>query len=248
VASTYQLSEERPERSATTDSASLHFEGFVLDVAGRTLLDVSGNDVPLRRSEFELLLAFVGKPGRALSHDYLLNVVSGRHAEVYDRSIDILVGRLRRKIEPEPAKPRLILTVPGIGYKFAAKPCLHAAMASTTPESAIVQRTSEALPLPDKPSIAVLAFTNMSVDPEQEYFSDVIADDIITELSRSRSLFVIAHNSSFAYKGHAIDVKQIGDELTRRRRSPFSAVARGILLNSSTYLTACLSWSSTWTP
>jgi adenylate cyclase len=67
-----------------------------------------------------------------------------------------------------------------------------------------------ALPLPDKPSIAVLAFTNMSGDPEQEYFSDGIADDIITELSRIPWLLVIARNSSFAYKGNAIDLKQIG--------------------------------------
>ena len=73
--------------------------------------------------------------------------------------------------------------------------------------------TGEALPLPDKPSIAVLAFTNMSGDPEQEYFSDGIADDIITELSRSRSLFVIARNSSFTYKGRAIDIKQVAREL-----------------------------------
>ncbi len=71
----------------------------------------------------------------------------------------------------------------------------------------------EALPLPDKPSIAVLAFTNMSGDPEQEYFSDGIADDIITELSRSRSLFVIARNSSFTYKGRAVDIKQVAREL-----------------------------------
>ena len=70
-----------------------------------------------------------------------------------------------------------------------------------------------ALPLPDKPSIAVLAFTNMSGDPEQEYFSDGIADDIITELSRIRWIFVIARNSSFTYKGHAIDVKRVGREL-----------------------------------
>ena len=71
----------------------------------------------------------------------------------------------------------------------------------------------EHLTLPDKPSIAVLAFTNMSGDPEQEYFSDGIADDIITELSRMRWLFVIARNTSFTYKGHAIDVKQVGREL-----------------------------------
>ena len=70
-----------------------------------------------------------------------------------------------------------------------------------------------ALPLPDKPSIAVLAFTNMSGDPEQEYFADGVADDIITELSRIRWLFVIARNSSFAYKGNARDVKRIGREL-----------------------------------
>ena len=80
-------------------------------------------------------------------------------------------------------------------------------------ERSLVHGTREALPLPDKPSIAVLAFANMSGDPEQEYFSDGIADDIITELSRNRSLFVIARNSSFTYKGRAVDVKQVGREL-----------------------------------
>ena len=69
------------------------------------------------------------------------------------------------------------------------------------------------LPLPDKPSIAVLAFQNMSGDVEQEYFADGIAEDIITALSKSRWLFVIARNSSFTYKGRSVDVKQIGREL-----------------------------------
>ncbi len=69
------------------------------------------------------------------------------------------------------------------------------------------------LPLPDKPSIAVLAFTNMSDDPEQEYFADGIAEDIITLLSKSRSLFVIARNSSFTYKGKAVAIKDVGREL-----------------------------------
>jgi len=69
------------------------------------------------------------------------------------------------------------------------------------------------LPLPDKPSIAVLPFTNMSGDPEQEYFSDGITEDIITELSRFRSLFVIARNSSFQYKGQSSRVQEIGREL-----------------------------------
>jgi TolB-like protein/tetratricopeptide (TPR) repeat protein len=70
-----------------------------------------------------------------------------------------------------------------------------------------------ALPLPDKPSIAVLPFANMSGDPEQEYFADGMVEEIITALSRIRWLFVIARNSSFSYKGHTIDAKQVGREL-----------------------------------
>src|SRR5262249_48925198 len=68
-------------------------------------------------------------------------------------------------------------------------------------------------PLPDKPSIAVMPFTNLSMDPEQEYFADGIVEDIITALSRVRWLFVIARNSSFTYKGRTVDVKQVGREL-----------------------------------
>src|SRR6516162_5114822 len=72
---------------------------------------------------------------------------------------------------------------------------------------------ASALPLPDKPSIAVLPFANRSGDPEQEYFADGMVDEIITALSRIKWLFVIARNSSFTYKGQAVDVKQIGREL-----------------------------------
>jgi TolB-like protein len=74
-------------------------------------------------------------------------------------------------------------------------------------------KTFRTLALPDKPSIAVLPFQNMSGDPEQEYFADGMVEDIITALSRFRSLFVIARNSSFTYKGRAVDVKQVGREL-----------------------------------
>jgi adenylate cyclase len=76
-----------------------------------------------------------------------------------------------------------------------------------------VPHTGKPLSLPDKPSIAVLPFQNMSGDPEQEYFADGIVEDIITALSRFRSLFVIARNSSFTYKGRAVDIKQLGREL-----------------------------------
>jgi adenylate cyclase len=72
---------------------------------------------------------------------------------------------------------------------------------------------SKPLSLPDKPSIAILPFQNMSGDPEQEYFADGMVEDIITALSRFQSLFVIARNSSFTYKGKAVDIKQVGREL-----------------------------------
>jgi len=75
------------------------------------------------------------------------------------------------------------------------------------------QEAAPALALPDKPSVAVLPFQNMSGDPEQEYFADGMVEDIITALSRFKSLFVIARNSSFTYKGKAVDIKQVGHEL-----------------------------------
>ena len=78
---------------------------------------------------------------------------------------------------------------------------------------ALVPASPQPLPLPDKPSIAVLPFQNMSGDPEQDYFADGMVEEITTALSRYPSLFVIARNSSFAYKGRAVDVKQIGREL-----------------------------------
>jgi adenylate cyclase len=87
---------------------------------------------------------------------------------------------------------------------------VHAAGAANAPSSHLSRPT---LALPDKPSIAVLPFQNMSGDPEQDYFADGVVEEIITALSRLRWLFVIARNSSFTYKGRAVDVKQVGREL-----------------------------------
>jgi TolB-like protein len=95
--------------------------------------------------------------------------------------------------------------------KNIARP-IRAYRVATRPVSA-TPRETPALALPDKPSIAVLPFANMSGDPEQEYFADGMVEEIITALSRIRWLFVIARNSSFTYKGQAIDVKQVGREL-----------------------------------
>lgn len=100
----------------------LGFDGRIVDLVGRTFYDAAGREVSLTRAEFQLLATFIRKPGRVLSRDQLRDAVVGRGSESYDRSIDMLVVRLRRKIELDPKVPRFILTVPGEGYKFAARP------------------------------------------------------------------------------------------------------------------------------
>jgi DNA-binding winged helix-turn-helix (wHTH) protein/tetratricopeptide (TPR) repeat protein len=100
----------------------LLFGTFVLDLPGHSLRDDSGREVPLTPAEFALLTAFLRSPTRVLSREHLLLHVAGREAESYDRSIDVLVGRVRRKIEANPKRPQLILTVPRSGYKFAIRP------------------------------------------------------------------------------------------------------------------------------
>jgi TolB-like protein/class 3 adenylate cyclase/tetratricopeptide (TPR) repeat protein len=114
---------------------------------------------------------------------------------------------------------RLDLTFDDIGdqaLKNIARPLrvyrVRLATAETVPNASSV-KTTPTLALPDKPSIAVLPFQNMSGDPEQEYFADGMVEEIITALSRIRWLFVIARNSTFTYKGQAVDVKQVGREL-----------------------------------
>lgn len=99
----------------------LRFEGYTLDVAGRACLDAAGAEVPLTRAEFSLLLALARNPGRVLSRDELRQAMAGRDAEPDDRSVDVLISRLRRKIEQDPKAPRMIITVPGTGYKFGVK-------------------------------------------------------------------------------------------------------------------------------
>jgi TolB-like protein len=90
---------------------------------------------------------------------------------------------------------------------------VFAVSGATESKTTVSPESKATLTLPDKPSIAVLPFTNMSGDPEQDYFADGMVDDIITALSHFKALFVIARNSSFTYKGRAVDVKQVGREL-----------------------------------
>jgi adenylate cyclase len=113
----------------------------------------------------------------------------------------------------EDAAGRLDLTFENIGEQQLKNIARPVRVYRVRDAAAARNRSTPALSLPDKPSIAVLPFANMSGDPEQEYFVDGMVEEIITALSRIRWLFVIARNSSFTYKGQAIDVKQVGHEL-----------------------------------
>lgn len=104
-------------------------------------------------------------------------------------------------------------TLKNIAEPMRAWRCRIDADSSLVPPTKPSAETSQTLVLPDKPSIAVLPFQNMSGDPEQEYFADGMVEEITTALSRFKALFVIARNSSFAYKGRAVDIKQVGREL-----------------------------------
>jgi adenylate cyclase len=114
-----------------------------------------------------------------------------------------------------PESSSWLVTIPRRGYRFVA-PVEREPPAETPDEAFFAEATVDPtppLPLPDRPSMAVLPFSNLSGDPREDYFSDGITEDIITELSRFSELFVIARNSSFQYKGKATDVRQVGREL-----------------------------------
>jgi DNA-binding response OmpR family regulator/class 3 adenylate cyclase/predicted ATPase len=110
------------EDHAALAPAALRIEGCRFNLPGRTFVHADGREVALTRAESALLIAFVRNPGRVLSRDQLSQAIAGHGEELYGRSIDMHIGRLRRKIEPDPKAPRFIITVSGAGYKFAAGP------------------------------------------------------------------------------------------------------------------------------
>jgi class 3 adenylate cyclase len=109
----------------------LRFAGLIVDLDALTLAREAGEAIPLTRGEFAILRVFVTRPGRVISRDTLLDALANRRFEPFDRSVDVLVGRLRRKIEPDPKRPTIIVTVPGSGYKFA--PAVSMAWSTTAP-------------------------------------------------------------------------------------------------------------------
>lgn len=114
------LRRARPKASPAHDLSVAQFAGWHLDLAGHTLLSSAGASVALTHHEFALLAALVRRPQQVLTRDHLLNAITGRGSSAYDRSVDVLIKRLRAKLEEDPKHPRLILTVRGVGYKLGS--------------------------------------------------------------------------------------------------------------------------------
>jgi TolB-like protein len=181
------------------DSEEISFGRFRLHPGRREL---RRDEVPVRLHDraLDILCALAEAKGEIVSKDELMaRLWPGRIVE--EGNLHVHVSGLRKALDDRGAGHSYIVTVPGRGYRLAGLPGSGG------------RSSSQDLPLPDKPSIAVLPFQNMSGDPDQEYFADGMVEEIITALSRIHWLFVIARNSSFTYKGQAIDVKQIGSEL-----------------------------------
>ena len=175
----------------------------------RRASDRSNEKIVIVRGALEFLIR---NRQRVLTKDDLVaSIWDGRI--VSESALSTCVNAVRSALNDTGVRQRLIRTLPRKGMRFvgavreAQKPEAFIAPEATT------EQPRPALPLPNRPSIAVLPFTNLSVDPEQDYFADGMVEEITTALSRLRWLFVIARNSSFTYKGRAVDVKQVGREL-----------------------------------
>jgi len=165
---------------------------------------------------FDLLQFFIESRDRVVSRDDMLATVwHGRI--VSEATLSSRVNAARAAIGDNGEEQRLIKTLPRKGFRFVGavreEPDARAESAAEPAAAAVPASEFPCLAEPDVPSIAVLPFNNMSGDPEQEYFSDGMVEEIITALSKSPRLFVIARNSSFAYKGKSPDIRQVGREL-----------------------------------
>jgi TolB-like protein/Tfp pilus assembly protein PilF len=153
-----------------------------------------------------LLRLLLEKPGSPVSKDALVQAGWGGLA-VADNNLTVQIAALRRVLADGADAESWIETLPRRGYRYVGPPV------TTNDLDGAAARAESAPTLPEKPSVAVLPFDNLSGDAEQEYFADGMVDDIITGLARINWLFVIARNSSFVYKGRRVDVKQAGREL-----------------------------------
>jgi TolB-like protein len=189
------------------------FGPFRLD-ADAEILFRGAEPIVLGQRAVALLRLLLERAGAPVSKNALIETAWPGLA-IEDSNLTVQIAALRRVFEEAAGGANWIETLPRRGYRYVgpAASTGHPAAEASPRTAADANPGSPALSLPDKPSIAVMAFQNMSGDPDQDYFADGMVDDIITGLSRIKWLFVIARNSTFAYKGRAVDVKQIGREL-----------------------------------
>jgi TolB-like protein len=177
---------------------------------GRRELRRGDEPVAVEPQVFDLLIYLVQNRDRVVSKDDLIASVWGGRV-VSDSTLTSRINAARKAVGDSGGKQSLIRTIARKGLRFVGD--VHIRPMGLEPQAEIHELSRPALPLPDRPAIAVLPFVNMSGDPEHEYFSDGISEDIITALSKLRWFFVIARNSSFTYKGKAVHMKQIAEEL-----------------------------------
>jgi TolB-like protein len=200
------------------------FGDFRLDWRGGGLFRCAevGSPVPVRIGSraIEVLGVLVERHGDLVSKDDLMAAV-WPNTVVEEANLTVQISTLRRVLDDGRPGAGYIQTVAGRGYRFVAAvakldpgPDADVSPTATVSDGSTLSAAERApLPLPDKPSLLVLPFQNISGDPEQQYFADGMVEEITTALSRVRSLFVIARNSAFTYEGRAIDVRQVGREL-----------------------------------
>ncbi len=158
-------------------------------------LSRGGKPLPLGARAYDLLVHLVVNAGRVVSRDELMLAVWGQDAVVGDNNLNVQVATLRQMLGRE-----AVLTVPGHGLRFG-----HAVRVESEVE--------ETLELPDRPSVVVLPFADVGADANWAWLADCVVEDVTTELSRFRDLFVVARNSAFAWRGEARDVRTIARAL-----------------------------------
>ena len=187
------------------------FDNFGIDTDRRQLRGASGV-IHVEPQVFDLLLYFAQNPNRVISKNELIKQIwVGR--VISDATLNSRMNSARRAVGDTGKKQALIRTVQRRGFLFSGEVTTRTSDPLFADGSMANSMPGLPLALPDRPSIAALAFQNLSGDPQQEYFADGIVEDILTGLSRIKWLFVVARNSSFVYKEQAVDVKRVGREL-----------------------------------
>ena len=234
----------RPEARFQGVQLIYQFEDYSLDV-DRQELRRGTELVDVEPQVLDLLQYLIRNRERVVSKDDLIeHVWHGRI--VSESTLTSRITAARQAIRDSGVHQRLIRTIARKGIRFVGEVRGDQSSPKGSTDTMPFSPVATAPRLPDKPSIAVLPFTNMSGDPEQEYFADGMAEEILTALSYCKSLFVIARNSSFTYKGKAIDVRQVGRELGVRYVLEGSVRRSGDLLRFTAQLVDATSGAQIW--